>query len=229
LTLNYSADIVVRNGLAEQVSTAEAMDILEMCKQAGLAQTGDNVQRKVSYICNCCSCCCGMFEAIKEFNLRGAVVTSNWIMRIDGEKCSGCGRCVAACPINGIRLVDKPNRDRPTKTAACDDGLCLGCGVCYSACRQGALRMESRAQRVYTPETVFDRVVTMAIERGKLGELIGDTPQLSHRALGRIVAILEKTPLVKAAMSIKPLRSAFLESVVRQAKHDLGDVGELFV
>ncbi|RYD05963.1 hypothetical protein N752_06875 [Desulforamulus aquiferis] len=45
------------------------MSILEECKAAGLAQTADNVQKSVGYICNCCSCCCGMFQAIKTFNL----------------------------------------------------------------------------------------------------------------------------------------------------------------
>jgi hypothetical protein len=37
------------NGIAERITgKGEAMAILEQCKEAGLAQTGDNVQRKES-------------------------------------------------------------------------------------------------------------------------------------------------------------------------------------
>jgi hypothetical protein len=61
-------------------------------------------------------------------------------------------------------------------------------------------------------------MVTMAIERGKLANLIFDEPEgLGYRALGRIVSVLENSPPVKAAMAIKPLRSAFLNALVKRA------------
>jgi hypothetical protein len=80
--------------------------------------------------------------------------------------------------------------------------------------------MESREQRVFTPENTFDRMVTMAIERGKLANLIFDEPEgLGYRALGRIVSVLENSPPVKAAMAIKPLRSAFLNALVKRVSN----------
>jgi hypothetical protein len=79
--------------------------------------------------------------------------------------------------------------------------------------------MRSRDQRVFTPETTFDRVVAMAIERGKLAEMIFDKPEsLSYRALGRVIQALEKSPPARAAVAIKPLRSAFLKGVVTAAQ-----------
>ena len=79
--------------------------------------------------------------------------------------------------------------------------------------------MRSRDQRVFTPETTFDRVVAMAIERGKLAEIIFDEPEsLSFRALGRVIQALEKSPPARAAVAIKPLRSAFLKGVVTAAQ-----------
>jgi len=112
--------------------------------------------------------------------------------------------------------------------AARDAAVCLGCGVCYSACKFGALAMRPRERRVYAPETIFDRVVAMAIERGKLAGLLFDDPtRLSHRALGRILRILEKSPPWKAAMAIKPLRSAFMGALVKGAKRGAGDLGDV--
>ena len=59
----------------------------------------------------------------------------------------------------------------------------------------------------------------MAIERGKLSNYFFQDPtKMSHRALGRIAKVLENSPPFKAAMSIKPLRSAFLGKLVDKSK-----------
>ncbi len=215
LSLNFAAKSLIRSGTAETINTNEAMDILETAKENGLAQTGDNVQRNVSYICNCCGCCCGMMQAIRNFDIRNAIVTSNWIMEIDPVKCKGCGLCVKVCPVQAINIAEEHQNGKRRRWAMLDTSLCLGCGSCYPTCNLDALHMRPREQRVFTPETTFDRMVAMAIERGKLAEIIFDNPErLSYRALGRVMTALEKSPPARAAAAIKPLRSAFLRALV---------------
>lgn len=230
LTLNRGVEGLVRNNLTKPITTAEALRILEESKEQGLAQTADNVQQEVSYICNCCGCCCGMMLAIRTFDVRNAIVSSNWIMETDPDKCTGCGKCVKACPALAVNLKERSGvpaekggnetqSKKKRKFAVLEETLCLGCGVCYPTCKSGAIRLKSRPKRVMVPETVFDRVVMMAIERGRLSNLLFDCPErVSHRMLGRVMGVLEKTPPYKAAIAIKPLRSAFLNALVKGAK-----------
>jgi ferredoxin len=211
LTFGNSAEMLIKRGMAERIDSNEGMRILELSKTNGLAQLADNVQRQVGFICNCCGCCCGMMQAIRRFDLRGAVVTSNWIASIDESACKGCGACVRACPVDAIEMSDKK--------AVREESLCLGCGVCEQACKFSAIRMQARASRVVTPETTFDKIVSMALERGKLSNFLFDDPsRWSHRALGRIASIIEKAPPTRALLAVKPIRSKFLTMLAASKK-----------
>ena len=224
IALNMGAEILVKNGFARPVSTAEAMTILERSKEQGLAQTGDNVQKSAAYICNCCGCCCEMMKAIRVMGQRNAIVTSNWIVEIDETKCKGCGKCARLCPVDLIDMVpvEAEGGEKIVKKARHREELCLGCGVCCTGCKTGAIRMRPRPRRVFTPETTFDKVIAMAIERGKLASLVFEGHEhWGWRAFGRIAAALEKTPPARALMAIEPLRSAFFDAVVRKAKTSL--------
>ena len=229
LSLDYAAEMVARNDVADRISRAEGLDILNRCKEAHLVQIGDNVRRRPTFICNCCSCCCEMLGAIRHFDIAGAVITSNWLMQIDDEQCTGCGKCADVCPIDAIHLLDDTSDRKRKRRAVVDAGVCLGCGVCHRACKFQGVTMAPRKQRVMVPETVFDRVVAMAIERGKLSEVMFDSHErLSHRVLGRLMGVLEKSPPAKAALAIEPIRSVFLGTIVRGAKLQMGKVGRLF-
>ena len=74
-------------------------------------------------------------------------------------------------------------------------------------------------QRVLPPETTFERVVTMAVERGKLGDLLFDNLEgLGGHALARAVQVVEKLPPTQALLAIAPLRSVFLAGIVNAAQ-----------
>ncbi len=228
MTFNYAAESLIRNGIARSITKNEAMTLLAKCKEAGLAQTGDNVKNKVTFICNCCGCCCHVMKGIKALDTRPAIITSNYIMEVDHAKCKGCGKCAKACPIGAIAMVKTSEGKKETKRAVNDPLACLGCGVCATVCKNGAAAMKARSQRTLVPETVFDQRVMMAIERGKLADLLFDDPgRLSHRALGRVMAAIERSSPMKAFLASQSLNSSFLKTIVKGAKKQAKDLSDV--
>lgn len=221
LAFDYAAEALIRSGTAREINEWQGIETLEECKDYGLVQIADNVRQHVTYICNCCRCCCAMMDGIRRFEIRTAVATSCWYAEVNPVSCRGCGACEAACPVSAIHLepLDSSAGNGSGRYAVVHKQLCLGCGVCHGTCKHSALQMRPRARKILPPETLFDRYVAMAIERGKLADLIFDDYQrLDHRALRRILGVLERTPLWKAALAVKPLRSALLNATVWSAK-----------
>jgi hypothetical protein len=85
------------------------------------------------------------------------------------------------------------------------------------ACPEEGIRLEPREKRVLTPLNGAHRAVLMALERGKLQDLVFDNQVLwSHRALSALLGAILRLPPVKRAMATEQVRSRYLESLVRR-------------
>jgi ferredoxin len=222
MTFGATAQSLSRHNIIRKVEKAEARDLLDEARERNLVQFGENVQRRVSFICNCCGCCCEAMIAARKFGILQPVHTSNFLPAVKRESCSGCGKCVAACPVEAIALVSANDPHRPgLKLARVEDGLCLGCGVCVRNCNIGALSLVSRPERVLTPLTTTRRTVLMAIERGTLQNLIFDNQVLmSHRALAALLGVILNLPPVKRAMASKQVKSRYLKWAEKAVTRD---------
>ena len=70
------------------------------------------------------------------------------IIRIDGEKCNGCGACAAACHEGAIEMID--GKARLTRENYCD-----GLGDCLPACPVDAISFEEREAPAYDEAAVL--------------------------------------------------------------------------
>jgi len=220
MTFNNTAASLIRHGFAREIDTAEGLDLLQQAQDDNLVQFGENVRERVNFICNCCGCCCEAMIAARRFAIMNPVHTTNFIPVIDEETCNGCGKCVNVCPVEAMTLVSANNPHKPKmKVARLNEELCLGCGVCVRSCnKKNSLALESRPKRVLTPLNGTHRAVVMAIERGKLQNLIFDNQVLwSHRAMAGVLGVILKLPPIKQVMASKQLKSRYLETLINYA------------
>ena len=228
MTFNGAANSLVKHGVAREVDVAEGLDLLDAAVENGLVQFGENVRESVSFICNCCGCCCEALLAAKRFAVLNPIATTNFLPVVDSSTCTGCGKCVEACPVEAMGLVSASDPKKPRlKKARVDESTCLGCGVCVRACPTGALTLAARKARILTPVNSAHRAVLMAIERGKLQNLIFDNQALvSHRAMAAILGVILKLPPAKQVMASRQMKSRYLDRLlsrrqfIRQAAAD---------
>ena len=71
------------------------------------------------------------------------------IVRIDEEKCTGCGKCVTPCAEGAIKIVNG-------KAKVMRDELCDGAGFCLAVCPEGALTVEEREVVPFNEKAVHE-------------------------------------------------------------------------
>jgi Pyruvate/2-oxoacid:ferredoxin oxidoreductase delta subunit len=211
MTFNGTASSLIKHKYARQVEVSEGLELLHEAYENNLVQCGENVREGVSFICNCCGCCCEAMVAARKFGMLHPVQTTAYIPKVNVESCSNCGRCVKACPIGAIEKTDsgvKVNED-----------ICLGCGVCVRSCFKKSMHLESRREKIITPVNSVHRLVLMAIEKGTLQNLIFDNQAFgSHRAMAAVLSAILKLPPVKQAMASKQMKSVYLERLINKVK-----------
>jgi ferredoxin len=221
-TLQPAADFSIRHGFARPAAVSELLEVLAMCRERGLVQIADNVQRNPIYICHCCGCHCGQLLAITHHGLKQAVRTSPRIATVDSEACTGCGRCARRCPIGAIALKQRPREAGGSvrMAAMVDESLCLGCGVCHAACTKArALSFPARPERVLTPASTMERIVQRAVEKGAVHSLLLGHEQAGSMAwLHRFLGAVENLPPVHRALVSRQLKSRFVAALSGSAK-----------
>ena len=215
MTFNNVAKSLIKHDYARRVESSECMELLHKAYDYNLVQCGENVKNNVSFICNCCSCCCEFLVAAKKFGMLHPVQTTSFIPKIDEDKCIGCGKCIKTCPIEAIEWVsnDDETNNKPKKVKV-NEEICLGFGICVRACSNKSITLEKRKEQVITPVNSVHRIVLMAIEKGKLQELIFDNQAFgSHRAMAAVLGVILKLPPIKQMMASKQMKSIYLEKL----------------
>ena len=74
------------------------------------------------------------------------------IIRIDEEKCNGCGLCIPNCPEGALQIIDG-------KARLVSDLFCDGLGACVGHCPTGAMTVEEREAALYDERKVMANII----------------------------------------------------------------------
>ena len=108
LYLNDNAINFSKNGEHRLITKEEAYEILRRAEDNGLVHEVNQALGfdDVTAICNCCGCSCYALRIAELFRSPNGV-SSNFIARVDKDKCVACGQCVENCQTNAVRLGQK--------------------------------------------------------------------------------------------------------------------------
>ena len=108
MPLGYYAESAIRTGKARRLTREEYMAKLKEAEDRGYVHNVSNHDgpSPIEYICNCDYQSC---MSIRASNYSGAanLQKSNFVAKVNEEKCVACGNCVEKCPANAVTLGRK--------------------------------------------------------------------------------------------------------------------------
>jgi Pyruvate/2-oxoacid:ferredoxin oxidoreductase delta subunit len=165
LAIGSVARMVLQGGNGREIARDEALTILEENQKKGLVLQPSNTE-KVDFICSCCGCCCGMLAVHKVLPRPLDFWASNFLAKVDANKCDACGACEKRCQVGAVAVSD------PKQHAIVDTERCLGCGVCVTTCPAQAISLSKKPTEVRPPQTREDLYdIIMTNKKGRLGKL----------------------------------------------------------
>lgn len=140
----------IEHSLGKSISKEEAIRVLKEAEEEGLVHKtfhdDFSLDKNENAICNCCKCCCILFQSYYRGIFAFHTLTS-YITNLDESKCIGCGTCMEKCPIEAISLIDGKSYH--------DVNKCIGCGVCVHHCPEHARFLTRTEQReIYLPPPI---------------------------------------------------------------------------
>lgn len=114
IQIGPEADYYVRTGRARKVTRKEVEEILLKAEQEGLVHEIFNNEgvNQSSFICNCCGCSCSVLRRASLMRCTD-YSRSNFVAKVDSEKCVACGACVEVCNTNALILGDTLTGKKP--------------------------------------------------------------------------------------------------------------------
>jgi NAD-dependent dihydropyrimidine dehydrogenase PreA subunit len=125
------------------ITKADALEILAEADREGLIHATANSQTEVNYICNCCTCSCGVLRGMVEYGNADIIARSDFYAVVDKDLCSACEDCLGRCQFQALKMADD--------ICAVNTSLCIGCGLCVTVCPTQALSLVLKEKADITP------------------------------------------------------------------------------
>ena len=116
IQMGHAAEYYIRTGRGREITREEAFEIIKRAEENGLMHQIPNLDGsgKTHAICNCCGCSCLALRSTEMF-INADMSRSNYVSKVDINKCVACGECVENCPTNALSLGQKLCTKKPLK------------------------------------------------------------------------------------------------------------------
>jgi Pyruvate/2-oxoacid:ferredoxin oxidoreductase delta subunit len=161
MTMSNVPEAFSGNDTIRALNREEALNTLQRAADAGLVHSVSNNQKGLYYICNCCTCSCGILRGMAEVGIANVVARSPYVNQVNDLLCNGCETCLDYCQFDALAMSDDA-------IVQVNPVRCVGCGVCVPQCPSEALGMVRRPADEITqvPETIKEWAVIRAADRG---------------------------------------------------------------